>query len=229
MNEPGRKEVAVTDLVLPIDPKRLVKEERILYAAIKVFSQYPFAVATVKMIADEAELPVSAVMYHYKSKENLYEAVFERLMPYRRQSQEQYRRFLEASDKIDRKAARQMVEEYLGDMIDGFYGDEKKDWYVRVLFFEWLHPSPLYGTLYEKYFKENAELFIHLLKVATGDDDHERATMQTIGIMGHLISFRLLRELLVRQTPMAGFNKEEKEKIKALVIRNTMLMLQIEE
>ncbi len=216
----------MSDFVLPVNPKLLVKEERIVWAAIKVFSQYPFSVATVKMIADEAELPLSAVMYYHKSKESLYETIFERLIPPQDKSLERHRLFLESFDDTDRETARQILEGCLGEMVDGLYDDEKKNWYFRILFFEWLYPSPLQDTLFEKYFKEKNELFIRLLQAATGHADRDQVVLLSVGVMGHLIGFRLFRDHLVKQTKLVGFSKEEKERIKTMIVRNAMFMIQ---
>ncbi len=212
--------------MLPINPKLLVKEERIIWAAIRVFSHYPFSVATVRMIANEAELPVSAVMYHFKTKENLYEAVFDRVAPYRGEELDRYRQFLDTSRTISREEAKTEFQKLLGEMVDGFYEADEKSWYMRVVFFEWLYPSPLFESLYEKHFKRNMELFVRMIQAVKGNDDSHHAVMQAVGIMGNIMSYRMLRGFTGKKTETVDFNKEEREEIKAWVIRNALSILQ---
>ncbi len=211
-----------------IDKTKLVKEERIMLAALKVFSTYPFAVATIRMIADEAELTVSAIMYHYKSKENLYEAVFDRLAPYRIQSLEHYREAISPPQMSNDEEIKRVFAEFLGNMVEGIYNSEKPNWYVRILFFELLYPSPLFDTLYEKYFKKNYELFIDLVKKVTDNDDHRQAVFRTTGIVGYLMSFRMQRECLARQIDLVDFTAKELAELKENIINHAFLTLNIE-
>ena len=54
---------------------RKANYEKILKAAITVFSEMGFRGATVQKIAKQAELPKANVLYYFKSKEGIYEAV----------------------------------------------------------------------------------------------------------------------------------------------------------
>ncbi len=213
---------------LSIDKTKLVKEERIMLAALKVFATYPFAVATVRMIAEEAGLTVSAIMYHYKSKENLYEAVFDRLAPYRTQSLEHDFDVLSQPKIPDHEEVERMFIGFLGNMIEGMYNSENPNWYVRIIFFELLYPSPLFDTLYEKYFKKNYEIFLDLVKRVTGNDDHRLAVFHTSGILGYMMSFRMQRECLVRQTDLVDFNANELAELKENIINHTFLILNVD-
>lgn len=121
-----------------------------------------------------------------------------------------------------------MLEEYLCDTIDGFYNDDEKDWYARIMFFESLYPSPLFETLYEKHFKPNSELLLGLIKAATGNEDRNQAMLHAAGIMRHLSSFRIFREFIIRQTTLISYSKEEKEQIKTLVVNSAKPLFEIE-
>jgi AcrR family transcriptional regulator len=55
--------------------------ERILKEAERVFGAYGFDGATMRQVAEAADVPVALVSYHFGSKEGLYRAVFERRVP----------------------------------------------------------------------------------------------------------------------------------------------------
>jgi AcrR family transcriptional regulator len=55
--------------------------ERILKEAERVFGAYGFDGASMRQVAEAADVPVALVSYHFGSKEGLYRAVFERRVP----------------------------------------------------------------------------------------------------------------------------------------------------
>ncbi|TYK66630.1 TetR/AcrR family transcriptional regulator [Colwellia echini] len=55
-------------------------QQLILTAAEKLFSQLGYDGASMSMIAQEAEVPKANVLYYFKNKDNLYEAVFDRII-----------------------------------------------------------------------------------------------------------------------------------------------------
>jgi AcrR family transcriptional regulator len=55
--------------------------ERILQEAERVFGAYGFDGASMRQVAEAADVPVALVSYHFGSKEGLYRAVFERRVP----------------------------------------------------------------------------------------------------------------------------------------------------
>ena len=55
--------------------------ERILQEAERVFGAYGFDGASMRQVADAADVPVALVSYHFGSKEGLYRAVFARRVP----------------------------------------------------------------------------------------------------------------------------------------------------
>lgn len=55
--------------------------ERILQKAERVFGAYGFDGASMRQVAEAADVPVALVSYHFGSKEGLYRSVFERRVP----------------------------------------------------------------------------------------------------------------------------------------------------
>ena len=57
--------------------KSAVSQQRVLDAAARVFRDYGYAGATMRVIADEAGLKAGSLYYHYKSKDELISAVLD--------------------------------------------------------------------------------------------------------------------------------------------------------
>jgi len=53
--------------------------QKILGSAEKVFAKYGFKASSIKMISDESGISDGLILYHYKTKENLYRAVREKI------------------------------------------------------------------------------------------------------------------------------------------------------
>ncbi len=53
--------------------------QKILSSAEKVFAKYGFNTSSIKMISDESGISDGLILYHYKTKKNLYKAVREKI------------------------------------------------------------------------------------------------------------------------------------------------------
>ena len=68
--------------IMSVDPDKLKTEERIIVAAIRIFSDCPVEVASTRMIAKEVGVSLSAIPYYFKTKENLYQATINRMVDF---------------------------------------------------------------------------------------------------------------------------------------------------
>lgn len=57
--------------------KSTISQKRVLDAAAKMFRDYGYAGTTMRVIADEADLKAGSIYYHYKSKDDLINAVLD--------------------------------------------------------------------------------------------------------------------------------------------------------
>lgn len=209
------------------DPKQLKTEERIIYAAMKVFSQYPLGSASIRMIAKEADVTLSLVLYHFKSKENLYQVVFDRIMTYYAEHLQSYFDRLDKKEKFSPEEAKHILCDIVRYTTEELFCAPEANWLAKIALGETLYPSSFYDYFYEKYFKKNYDLIANLVMAVMGITDYRKAFLKGVSILGNIVSFRMERELLVRHLDMTGFSKEEIEELKALVMRSTLLLLEI--
>lgn len=204
-----------------IEPSMLKTPERIIYAAMRVFARHPYENASIRMIAKEADVTISSILYHFKSKEKLYQAVFNRVVPARK-------KFLDKNDVITFDDAKKLLVDLLGELIDGMYCEPDEDCCTKILFFEYFFPSPFYEKFYEIYFRRTRETLPKLVMILTDGDDPRKAFLQAVSIVGLVVCFPMEREVLVKRLGMTGFNGKEIRELKDLVIRNAFLLLGID-
>lgn len=203
-------------------------EEKILQAAMDVFARCPFQQATLRMVAKQAEVTHPLLLYHFKTKDQLYRTVLDRVVS-------NIDTFLKtkfglpgADREISREQAREILVESIEFLVEGLNDVPPRNYcFAKIHMFELLNPSPFYDEFYEKYFKPYYELWARIIMILTDSEDFPTALLQATIIFGQCASFRLEREMLVRRLEIVGFTREESEIMKNLVISNTFAFLGI--
>lgn len=211
-----------------VDPSMLKTEERILYAAMKVFAKYPFGAASIRMIAGEANVNLSSVMYHFRSKDHLYEAVFERLMESHNQTLAPFFEIVDQEKTFSQERAEDLILQMIAAIMDELYSSPEKTAFAKITFLEYYFPSPLYDSLYDRYFKKNYEILVDLIMAATGLRNRRRGVLLAVHISGQMIGFRMERQYLKRNLGLLGYTREEAGEIKEIVLNSTTLILENE-
>ena len=211
--------------ILGVDPSRLKTEERILYAAMNVFAQHPFGAASIRMISKEAGVTLSSVMYHFQSKERLYEAVFGRLMEAHELTLGPFFERVAKEDALTSEKASTILREMISATMDELYSTPEKTVFARIMFLEFYFPSPLYDSLYERFFKKNYDLLIDLVMAYAEEKDRRRGVLLAVNISGQIIGFRMERQFLKRYIGLVGYSPEEAEEMKKIVLDNVFLLL----
>ena len=200
-------------------------EERILQAAIRVFSRRPVSEATIRMVAQEAGLIHTIIVYHYKNKDRLYQAVFDRVMGGLTRFYESWYDEVKKKKKIERDEAKKILVEFTGHIMDLFYGSSPVSGSNKIILFEMYYPSKFTDYFYEKHYKRIYEIWSDLVMIATGKRNVVNATFLVVNIFGLLSSFRMEREMMTKHIGLVGFSKEETEKMKKMVVKNMLLLI----
>ena len=214
---------------LDVDPSMLKTEERIIVAAIKVFSDYPLQTATIRMIAQEAQINFSSITYHFKTKENLYREVLHRYLNNVVQSvvdQEE-----SSAPPLTPESALPELLSKVRQLTDAMCGSPHATIFAKIILREHFSPSSCYEMLHKEFFSKlitwmtaRIECLIH---VPEGADKEREATLLTFSILGQTLGFRLQRELLVRHLGFTGFSADEIAELKELLVRNISRQLGI--
>ncbi len=208
---------------LTIDPSLLKSEERILLAAIKIFADYPPELASIRMIAKEANVNYSAVAYHFKNKENLYQEVIRRVAGIIRGGL-----LLPETPPTDPEVAKMELRAFIGRLADWIFGSYHAVSFAKIIMREHLSPSPVYEQLNEDMFKRILTRMTDVVLCITQSTDRRRGMLQFFSIAGQVLGFRIERELLVRHLNFAGFSPIEIEELKSLLFQNIFRQLGVQ-
>ncbi len=141
---------------------------RLIDAAGQLFAEKGFKAVTVREIAAEAETQISALNYHFRSKEELYKEVVvvacvDDLISAEEQSQ--LRKLKPA------KALRLVIDE----MVKELRTEDNNSWQNKLLARESRDPSPVFAEASEVYFKPQMDFMAELVAGVVGKsvDDME--------------------------------------------------------
>lgn len=208
-----------------IEPKMLKTEERILLAAMEVFSIYPLEAVSLRTIAKKAEVTLSSITYHFKTKENLYQEVLCRVLSYMTDSIATNFEELDADDLPDPETASERLEKMIGYLVDRFCTTPHSQMFAKIIVREHFSPTPVYESLYRDYFKKVVDYLTLLVMAITGEDDRRDASLRAFIIFGQIIGMRLERELLVRHVGLDFSSPEGAEELKNLLTQSTLAQL----
>ena len=209
-----------SQLFAAIEPKGLKSEERILLAAIKIFADYPPELASIRMIAREAKVNYSAITYHFRTKENLYQEVIRRTVDSVARSYSLPGMLQPETPIPDPESAKLELRAFLGRLIDFLYANPYAVSLAKIVLREHLTPSAIYEQLNTDIFKKVLDRMVNVVFCITGETDRRQAALQFFSMAGQVLGFRIQRELLVRHLDFTGFSAIEIEELKTLIFKN---------
>ena len=215
----------IEKLMQPIDTKMLKTEEQILYAAMKVFSRFPLEVATLRMIAQEADVTLSLITYHFKTKENLYQEVLARVLPGLTEGIQQPFKTMRDEGLPSLEVAKTFLREAIIYVADRIYGNPNLALLGQIIMREHFSPSSVYDVLYKQYFVKVLDALALLIAAITGDTDRRKVSLQAFSIFGQILSVAYEREMMKRYIGLEGFTPEEADELKEFIIRNVFAQL----
>ncbi|MGK5613556.1 transcriptional regulator CecR [Proteus mirabilis] len=197
-------------------------KRQLLEAACEIFGKNGPDGATTRQIAQAAKQNIAAIAYYFGSKEGLYLAVAQYIADLIRIDFEptvaQLDDFLEKPNPIEHLPLLQKL------IIDSFLQyarlvlDKSNVHISRIMAREQLVPTEAYSLIHQQALSPLLTRVNRLLALYIGLDPTLPKTMlHTHAILGEVLSFRLVRETILRQTGWDRIGKQEYE-----IISNTL-------
>ncbi len=198
--------------------------ERLLEAAIDVFGRYGYEGATTRKIVQAAGVNIATLPYYFSSKEGLYRAVISHIVAMlEKQVAEPLKVLSHCSFKgrDGRHQAIELLERLLGKMVGFMLGSPQAPRVARIILHEQLYPSSAYDLLFKGFMEPLIEGLTTLILAVSQDHVRRTAKLRAIAIIGQVFVFRMARETIIRSVDMEGYNNEEMEEVRRVVIEHT--------
>jgi AcrR family transcriptional regulator len=217
-----RKDGSVTNPHTKLDTR-----ERLIRAAIEIFAENGFNATTTRMLADKAQVNLSAIPYYFRSKDGLYQAAVEhiadvlgaRLNPFMERLEDLTAKGLEP------ETARSLLQEGLATMVAVMCGDPGTLPFSQIILREQMAPTVAFDLIYPRVMERILTAFAALITAASGETDERQCNLQAILLIGQVMVFRAGRATAVRRLGMEGYNAGEIAEIQDIIQSRTMAVL----
>ena len=201
--------------------------ERLIQAGIEIFAEYGFSATTTRMLADKAQVNLSAIPHYFRRKEGLYNATVghiadvlaAHLTPFLERLQ------TEIANGFAPETARVLLREGLSTMVAVMCGDPGTMRFSQIILREQMAPTAAFDLIYPKVMERILSAFATLIATITGETDTRQCSLQAILLIGQVMVFRAGRATVIRRIGMAGYTTREIAEIQELVVSRAMAAL----
>lgn len=192
--------------------------ERLIAAALELFGRRGYEGVGAREITAAADVPLSAIPYHFGTKEALYRAVVERVCA--QLAQALAPAVAAASDAVQEtpEAARKALVAFEGALLKVIAASPQAEAWAKLLLREHLDPGPAYDLVYEDAGRGAIELIAALIARATRRaPDEEEVLIEAFARMGQVLAFRTLQAAALRRLGWTALGPSEVEAIEVVL------------
>ena len=202
-------------------------QERLLEAALDIFGRDGYEAATTRVIARKAGVNIAAIPYYYNGKEGLYRAVVTHIVDLIRQQIDMpIRRINESNFDAEGKGrAQEVLEMMLTAMIHFMIGSAQGVRVARIILREQMCPSAAYDLIFSGFISPVMDALAVLIMTLAENTSDRTARMRALAIIGQVMAFRVARESMVRSIGLKGYDDDELEEIREIILEHTRNIL----
>ncbi|MGH8210161.1 MAG: CerR family C-terminal domain-containing protein [Steroidobacteraceae bacterium] len=201
--------------------------QRLIETALELFANHGFAGTSTRMLADKAQVNLSAIPYYFGGKEGLYRAAAEYIVAEIKKS------IAPVLDKVNSalersELPRELALTLLCEVLDAFVATHVSGPNHWALFAarEELNPTSVFDILYD-----SVAYPIHITstklvaRILDRPIDDPETLIRTTAIMGQVFIFQAARPTMLRRFGWSEFTDERIAMIQAVIHRQTSTML----
>ena len=203
---------------------------RLIQAGLDVFGNHGYTAATTRMIAEQGQVNLAAIPYHFGGKEGLYLAVIDHIVE---TVSNQLSPHLQAIQNrlehgtIDREQALDLLEGLMGVLVDFVVGSDEAPRFSRIILREQMSPSSAFERIYTGIMEPLLSSVTALLTVISGGDVASRILrLRAFSGVGQIMAFRFGRETVSRYAGLDGYSPEETREIRRIILEQTLAALE---
>ena len=202
--------------------------ERLIEGALNIFGRHGYEAATTRMIAAEGGVNIAAIPYYFGGKEGLYRAVISHVVDIVHQETGKILEDIPAisgNGNYDRDLAFSKLRTLIEELIAFIVGSSQAQRIARIILREQMYPSSAYDQIYSGFMEPVLNTITMLVMAASGESSERRAKLRALTIIGQILAFRVARETIVRSLALQGYDSEELEEIRGIIIEHTRAIL----
>jgi AcrR family transcriptional regulator len=163
-------------------------KEKILKAAVELFSEKGFTATTTRDICAKAQCNIAAVNYHFHGKKGLGTAVIDYLFE---DYDERHSAFLKAPLPTTEGDWQNAVVSFIHNFISEGKDEYKTTHRTRIVFRELSNPTTLFHDMHTRFLKPIQECVRNLIRLGLREDSNEaEVNMWLITLMSQCVFFR---------------------------------------
>ncbi len=156
---------------------------KLIAAAGELFAEMGFSAVTVRDIAKKAETQISALNYHFGSKEALYREVLLEACRENSFTPEQ-------QQQLCRLDPRQSLHVIISESIKRYQAQSESNWQSSLIACECWQPSAVFKEIAEAYFKPQADFVADMIgRIVNRSADDSHVRFAVVGLIGLLDTF----------------------------------------
>lgn len=202
-------------------------ELRLIETAIELFGRGGLDGVGTRALAERAGVQMSAITYHFGSKEGLYLACARHIVE---QISGRLERMLalaasQGTDSGDVAGARAAVLAIMGGLASVMMREESAP-LARFVLREQMNPSPAFEVIYEGYMRRLLDQMGKLLqRIAGGRLKNEELRIRSIALLGQAFVFRFGQAALMRAAEWKSIGEAEAMAVRAAILAHSEAIL----
>lgn len=214
-----------------MDDTSISVSDRMIDTAGQLFAEQSFDAVSTRDIARTAGVNLSAISYHFDSKEGLYRAVFEKIVRDLKPVRVNFGLFLQtrmADVGHDKQALADIMRRFISDLMDSILGPENPRWRMRLMVREIQNPTDCFKIVLTGHINIMHDLAGMLVAKIIGEPvSSENVRLTTQALLGLCLQYAVNDALIKSRLVWTDIGTEELRKIKqmltALILRSLNL------
>jgi AcrR family transcriptional regulator len=210
--------------------KRRHKEEpgaptrqKLIAAAIRSFGQKGYDGASIREIAEAAQVNIAGIAYHFGGKEQLYRACLQHITETIRSGLGEPQPA--QVESLTPAQARQLLKDRLLAMAEFILATPNAASFVRMVVREQMDPSPAFSILYAEFMEPLHRRLCALWSRTTGDEaESETSKLAVFSLLGQILVFRIARAGALKRMGWSDIGARELRALKERIETNVDLL-----
>ena len=199
-------------------------KQTLILSGLKLFGEYGLTATSTRMLAEDANVNLAAIKYHFKNKEGLYHAVIADITSRLSSGNSQFIKTVavEIEDsKISVTRAKEIYKKLLLNIANLFITNDESKYWIKIIMREQASPTIAFEIIYNGHLKQILNMFLKLSSTIYGCDvDNKLIAIRQQIMLGQILGFVVARESFKRMS-----NQNDIKELKTKIIQQISICI----